>query len=38
MIDLMQIANTKIFTFIAPLVFKLLSHKVLFINGKDNNC
>ena len=38
MIDLTQITNIKIFTFIALLVFKLLSRKVLFTNGKDNNC
>ena len=34
-----QITNTEIFTFIAALVFRLLSRKVLFINRKDNrNC
>ena len=34
-----QITTTEIFTFIAVLVFKLLSCKVLFINRKDNrNC
>ena len=34
-----HIANTEIFGFIAVLVFKLLNHKVLFINRKDNrNC
>ena len=34
-----QITNTEIFAFIAVLVFKLLSRKVLFINRKDNrNC
>ena len=34
-----QITNTEIFAFIAVLVFKLLSRKVLFINKKDNrNC
>ena len=34
-----QITDTKIFAFIAILVFSLLSHKVLFINGKDDrNC
>ena len=39
MIALTQIANTEIFIFIAGLVFKLLSRKVLFINRKDNrNC
>ena len=31
-----QITNTEIFAFIAILVFKLLSRKVLFINRKDN--
>ena len=29
-----QITNTKIFTFMAVLVFKLLSRKALFINRK----
>ena len=39
MIASAQITNTEIFAFIAALVFKLLSHKVLFINRKDNkNC
>ena len=39
MITSTQITNTEIFTFIAVLVFKLLSRKVLFINRKDNrNC
>ena len=39
MIALTQITNTEIFAFIAVLVFKLLSRKVLFINRKDNrNC
>ena len=39
MIAITQIINTKIFAFIAVLVFKLLSRKVLFINRKDNrNC
>ena len=34
-----QLTNTEIFAFIAVLVFKLLSRKVLFINRKDNrNC
>ena len=34
-----QIRNTKIFAFIAVLVFKVLSPKILFINRKDNrNC
>ena len=38
-IALIQITNTKMFAFIAVLVFKLLNHKVLFINRKDNgNC
>ena len=39
MMTLTQITNTEIFAFIAVLVFKLLSHKVLLIDGKDNtNC
>ena len=39
MIVFAQIANTEIFTFVAVLVFKLLSCKVLFIERKDNgNC
>ena len=39
MIASTEITNTEIFTFIAVLAFKLLSHKVLFINIKDNrNC
>ena len=39
MIALTQIKNTEIFAFIAALNLKLLSHKVLFINRKDNkNC
>ena len=39
MMTLTQIANTEIFAFIAILVFRLLSRKVLFINTKDNrNC
>ena len=34
-----QTTNTESFTFIAVLVFKLISLKVLFINKKDNgNC
>ena len=34
-----QITNSEIFAFIGVLVFKLLSHKILFINRKDNkNC
>ena len=36
MIALAQITNTEIFAFIAVLVFKLLSRKVLFINRKEN--
>ena len=36
MIASTQILNTKIFTFIGALVFKLLSRKVLFTNRKDN--
>ena len=31
-----QLTNTEIFAFIAVVVFKLSSRKVLFINGKDN--
>ena len=39
MITSTQITNPEIFAFIAVLVFKLLTHKVLFINRKDNrNC
>ena len=39
MIASTQITNNKIFAFIAVLVSKLLSRKVLFINRKDNrNC
>ena len=39
MIALTQTTNTEIFAFIAVLVFKLLSRRVLFINRKDNrNC
>ena len=39
MIASTQITNTEIFAIIAVLVFKLLSHKVLFIDRKDNrNC
>ena len=39
MITLTQITNPEIFTFIAVLVFKLLSRKVLFMNRTDNrNC
>ena len=36
MIALTQITNTEIFAFIAVLVFKLLSRKVLFIYRQDN--
>ena len=36
MFVLTQITNTESFAFIAALVFKLLSRKVLFINKKDN--
>ena len=36
---LTQTTNTEIFAFIAVLVFKLLSRRVLFINRKDKrNC
>ena len=35
-IALTQITNTEIFAFIAVLVLKLLSRKLLFINRKDN--
>ena len=39
MIASTQVRNIEIFAFFAVLVFKLLSHKVLFINRKDNrNC
>ena len=39
MIGSAQIKNTEFLTFIVVIVFKLLSHKVLFINRKDNrNC
>ena len=39
MIALTQITNTEMFAFIAVLVFKLMSRKILFINRKDNrNC
>ena len=39
MIASRQITNTETFTFIAVLVFTLLSLKILFINKKDNrNC
>ena len=36
MIASTQITKAKIFALIAVLVSKLLSHKVLFINRKDN--
>ena len=36
MITSTQITNTENFAFIAFLVFKLLSRKVLFMNRKDN--
>ena len=36
MIASTQIRNTEIFAFIAVLVFKLQSSKVLLINRKDN--
>ena len=35
MIASTQITNTEIFAFIAVLAFKLLSSKVLFINGQE---
>ena len=39
MITSTKITSTDISAFIAVLVFKLLSHKVLFIKSKDNrNC
>ena len=39
MIALTQITSNDIVAFIAVLAFKLLSRKILFINGKDNkNC
>ena len=39
MIALTQTTNIEVFTFIAVLVLKLLSRKVLLINRKDNrNC
>ena len=39
MITSIQITNTEIFAFIAALVLKSLSRKILFINRKDNrNC
>ena len=36
MIDSTQITNTESFAFIAVLVFKFLSRKVLFMNRKDD--
>ena len=36
MITTTQITNTETFVFMAVLVFKLLSRKVLFINRKNN--
>ena len=36
MIASTQITNTEIITFMSVLVFKLWSHKVLFLNGKDD--
>ena len=39
MIATTQITTTEIFAFIAVLVFKLMSRKVMFVNRKDNrNC
>ena len=39
MIASTQITKSKIFAFIAALIFKLFSRKVLFINKKDHrNC
>ena len=39
MIASTQITDTEIFTFKVVLVFKLMSHEVLFINRKDKrNC
>ena len=39
MIASTQLINTEVFAFIADLVFKLLSRKILFISIKDNrNC
>ena len=39
MIAYTQIKTIEIFTFIAAIVFKLLSRELLFINRKDNrNC
>ena len=36
MITSIQVTNTEIFAFIAVLVFKLFSRKILFINRKEN--
>ena len=36
MIASIQITNSEIFAFIAAVVFKLLSRKVLIINRKEN--
>ena len=36
MIASTQITNSEILAFIAVIIFKLLSRKVLFINRKDN--
>ena len=39
MIATTQITTAEIFAFLAVLVFKLMSRKVMFINRKDNgNC
>ena len=39
MIGSTSITNTETFAFLAVVVLKLLSHKILFINRKDNrNC
>ena len=39
MIATTQITTTEIFAFLAVLLFKLMSRKVMFINRKDNgNC
>ena len=40
MVPSTHITNTEIFAFIAVLVFKLMSRKILFINRKedDRNC
>ena len=36
MIASTQMTNTEIFSFIVVLIFKLLSRKFLFLNGKSN--